>query len=125
MSKDAFQPDSFRISTLFSDLVDGLVSAQKSLDQNTLEQRERFLLGPQGTLHVPPLWFHFRRVKVDLEVRALTVEKQGSPSLTCRLIDPVTSNLIETDVASRGRISVAIEPLTKLSSAATGEGNDE
>lgn len=122
---DAFQPNSFRIADLFSDLVDGLVSAQKSLDEQALEQRERFLLGPQGTLHVPPMWFHFRRVKIDLEVRGLTVEKQGSPSLTCRLIDSVTSNLIETDASLRSRISIAIEPITKLSNAATGKDNDE
>jgi hypothetical protein len=122
---ERLQPNSFLVSDLFADLVDGLVDAQKKLDQVALEQRERFLLGPQGTLDIPPLWFHFGCVKFDMEVRALAVERSCLPLLTCCLIDPVTSTLIETDASIRSNISVTIEPITKLSDAATGKTNTE
>jgi hypothetical protein len=121
LSSHELQPNSFRFSNLFADLIDGLVSAQKSLDQFAIEQRDQLFLVPQGALAVPPLWFHFRQVKFDLELQALAVEAQGGPSLTCRLIDSVTSNLMETDTSIRSRISVTIEPITKLSDANRGK----
>ena len=123
MSGDSLRPTSFRIGELFDELVDGLISAQKSLDENALEQKETFLLSPQESLSIPPLWFHFRRVQFDLEVKAIAVQRQASPSLTCQLINPVTSALIEPRPFMRSRISVAIEPMTQLSAHVAG-GND-
>ena len=115
-------PGSFRVSDLFDELVKGLISAQKTLDENALEERETFLLSQRGTQTVPPLWFHFRRVRFDLEVKAFTFGQEGSP-LTCRLIDPVTAGLIESDPLFRSRVSVVIEPLTRLSGDTVGENN--
>lgn len=100
-------------------MVKAVTDAQKGMDASAVQQREAYLFGTQGSMHIPPLWFHFRSVRLDLEVRAITVG-QG---LGCQLINPVTSGLIEPDPMTRSRISILIEPITRLSDEAIGEDN--
>lgn len=119
LSEDVVQATSFQISDLFDDVVKSLTDAQKSMDVDAVQQREAYLFGPQGSLGIPPLWFHFRSVRLDLEVRAITVGQR----LGCQLINPVTSGLVEPDSMTRSRISILIEPITRLSDGAIGENN--
>jgi len=120
LSEYSIHTTTFRVSDLFDEMVTGLISAQKSLDEAAIQQRETFLLSSQGCFSIPPLWFHFRRVRFDLEVKALALEQGDSQSLTCQLINPVTSSLIETSFLTQSRISIVIEPSTQLFDKATG-----
>lgn len=66
------------LGDLLASAVDDLLRAQSRLDDSALAQRERLVTAPSGTLSLPPLWYTFRNVVLDLELSAAVKEPQAA-----------------------------------------------
>jgi hypothetical protein len=108
-------PDSVELGQLLSSTVESVVAAQHKLDEFTLARaREREAAAP-GELALPPLWYTFRRVAIEIEMAA-SVTRSSSPNggarteLRCRPLDPAAVSLYGYQASSGLRVRVELAP---------------
>lgn len=109
------------LGALLGGVVKGVVEAQEKLDAYARSQRARALATPVGEVVVPPLWYTFQRVAIDLELSA-DLSSQGSDArLHCRTLSPAMLGLYGREAAANVRVRVLLAPSGLLSaqSAAT------
>lgn len=109
MSHDPFsipRAKAIEFGDLLAHTVGAVVSAQERLDAYTLQRRQAYEEAPDGSLALPPLWYAFHNVALDLELSASVVEASAAPaggtaaippgapaSLLCRTVDPAMVGL--------------------------------
>jgi len=103
------------LSQLLGGIIDGLLRAQDQLDRHAAQQATQFADTPAGTLAMPPLWFAFRDVRVDLEMSAsvAAAEPQGAAKkddrvFLCRLVNPASVSLFGYQASAGLRISLQL-----------------
>lgn len=97
---------------LLGSVIDGLLHAQDQLNRHASERATEYVQTPSGTLAMPPLWYAFDKVRVDLEMSA-TVASVGSGAGTeatflCRLVNPAAVSLFGYQASSGLRISMEL-----------------
>lgn len=98
------------LGNLLGGIVQGVVEAQEKLDDYARSQRARALAVPTGEVVLPPLWYTFHRVAIDLELSA-EVESQGSDTrLHCRTLSPAVMGLYGHAAADNVRVRVLLAP---------------
>jgi hypothetical protein len=110
-------------AALLTETVDGVVQAQRRLDTDALARTTQFISTPQGEIALPPLWFTFSTVNLQLELTASVTRitpartdqqgengKRGSVRLDCRLVNPAAVSLFGYTAASGFKVSLTLAP---------------
>jgi hypothetical protein len=105
------------LGSLLAGVVRAVVDAQDNLDTHAREQATAFLAAPAGSLALPPLWFAFDSVSIDIQlssevVRTPSVEHDDryDTRLVCRTLNPVTAGLYGYSAATGTRVTVTLSP---------------
>ncbi len=102
------------LAALLAGAVRAVVEAQDVLDERAREEAARFAAAPVGSLALPPLWFAFDSVDIDVELSSeivRTAPPSGGPDtvrLLCRTLNPVTASLFGHSASAGTRIHVAL-----------------
>ena len=83
-----------------------MLRAQAVLDQNAKQQATIVVSLPDGTLELPPLWFHVQNA--ELEVSMATTVNQGR--LTCNLVNPLSVALYGYQASAGTRVRLILAP---------------
>ena len=124
MSHDPFsipRAKAIEFGDLLAHTVGAVVSAQERLDAYTLQRRQAYEQAPDGSLALPPLWYAFQNVALDLELSASVVETSAAPpggtvapgapaSLLCRTVDPATVGLYGYQATAGVRVRLLMGP---------------
>lgn len=111
---------SAELGQLLAGAVTAVVEAQDLLDRHAESQQFRYAETPTGKLAVPPLWYAFRRVGIDVELAAEFSQEMVAPTgqapaaleprLRCRLLNPTSVSLYGYQASSGLRVQVVLEP---------------
>jgi hypothetical protein len=102
-------------SELLSSTVGAVARAQQELDAYTMERKREYEATPAGELAVPPLWFTFNQVAVELELSATVAGgaqsgEAGPGQLLCRTTDPTMVGLYGYQASAGLRVRLSIGP---------------
>lgn len=114
------------LGSLLAGAVRAVVEAQDVLDEHAREQAAVFGAQPPGSLALPPLWFAFDSVAIDIELSsevARTAPSHGPDTvrLLCRMLNPVTAGLFGYSAATGTRVRVELSPQRYLPSTIPGK----
>ena len=103
------------LGELAAGAVRAIVAAQESLDEEARRRAEIYLEAPAGTLALPPLWYGFESVVLELQVSAAVVARPGrdgsaGPHLLCRTANPTTVALYGYQAAAGLTVRFAVTP---------------
>lgn len=115
------------LGSLLAGAVRAVVEAQDILDAHASDRAAAFAAAPRGTLAVPPLWFAFDSVAIDIELSAEVTHiagPDGDPAavrLLCRTLNPVTAGLFGYSAATGTRVRIELAPQRFRSQTAPGK----
>ena len=105
------------LGQLLANTIGSVVQAQEKLDAYTMERKKLYEAEKEGSLALPPLWYVFNNVAVELEMSATVGEEgvpgkngQREPALFCRTLDPSMVSLYGYSASSGLRVKVQMEP---------------
>ena len=98
------------LGSILGGVVRGVVEAQQALDAYAQTGRERALVTPVGSVVVPPLWYTFTNVAVEMELSASLQEVGTKTRLSCRTLSPAMLSLYGRQAAANIRVRVQIAP---------------
>ncbi len=106
------------LGTVLAEAVAGVVQAQARLDTDAVHRATQYLETPQGELTLPPLWYTFTEVKLDLEMSAAmtrtstgsTPGEAGGVRFDCRLLNPAAVSLFGHAASSGFKVSLTLAP---------------
>ena len=103
------------LGELAAGAVRAIVAAQQSLDEEARRRAEIYLEAPAGSLALPPLWYGFESVVLELQVSAAVAgPRPGSdrdlPRLLCRTANPTTVALYGYQAAAGLTVRFAVTP---------------
>jgi hypothetical protein len=108
------------LGVLLAEAVAGVVQAQRVLDEDAQSRVHSYFDAPQGETVLPPLWFTFGQVKIELELASAVARAQGVPSgtpvgrrevqLMGRMLNPTAVSLFGYAASSGLRVSLTLEP---------------
>lgn len=100
------------LGVLLAGAVRAVAEAQDVLDQHARDRAAAYLTAPAGSLALPPLWYAFDSVSVELELssEAVSTGGTGQTRLLCRTLNPVTVGLYGYSAAVGTRVRVALSP---------------
>lgn len=108
--------DFTELGDLLASTIGSVVQAQERLDQYTLDRARQYQAASVGDFALPPLWYLFRSVAIELELSArvseVQVAKGGAPQphLVCKTLTPGAVSLYGREAAAGMRVKVQIEP---------------
>lgn len=117
---------------LLASTVGAVARAQEELDAYTLRRKEEYESAPPGSLAVPPLWFTFNQVAVELEMSATVAEsriaapggaQERTAGLHCRTVDPTMVGLYGYQASAGVRVRLLMGPSGPLPIKAPGNGD--
>lgn len=105
---------------LLASTVGAVARAQEELDAYTLRRTREFRDTPEGEFAVPPLWFTFNQVAVDLEMSATVAGgakdgEAGAGRLLCRTLNPTMVGLYGYQASAGVRVRLTMGPAGPLS----------
>ena len=104
--------------------VGAVMRAQEELDDYTLARRRDYDAAADGELAVPPLWFTFQRVAMELEMSATVAGGQtGDGRLFCRTADPTMVGLYGYGASAGVKVRLLMGP-NGLPIIKDGDGGD-
>ena len=115
-SRDGLDPgaqlnDAVELGQLLSKTVGSVAQAQEQLDAYTEARRAAYEEAPQGSLVLPPLWYVFSAVSIELELSATVVQGAAAPAqLMCRTLNPTSVGLYGHRASAGLRVRVQLEP---------------
>ena len=103
------------LGELLAGAVRAVVEAQGLLDDHARAGARAFADEPVGGLALPPLWFAFDAVSIEIEMSAEIVRRAttaGPPSsrLVCRTVNPFTAGVFGYSAATGTRVRVDLAP---------------
>ena len=104
------------LGVLLAGAVRAVASAQDVLDEHARARAEEYLAAAPGSLVVPPLWYAFDAVSLDIQVStevrrsAATADVPAQTQLVCRTLNPITAGLFGYTASTGTRIRVALAP---------------
>ena len=111
---------------LLSATVESVADAQARLDDFTLARTREYEAAPEGSLAVPPLWFTFHQVAVELEMSATVAGGQtGDGRLFCRTADPTMVGLYGYEASAGVRVRLLMGPRGPLTIKDADPGSAE
>lgn len=112
------------LGDLLAQAVSGVVQAQRVLDEDAQSRVHAYFETPQGETVLPPLWFTFGEVKLELEMASAVARKGKATArgttgidaarpevqLQARLINPAAVSLFGYAAASGLRVTMILQP---------------
>ncbi len=98
------------LGRLLGNTVAQIVEAQQRLDRYALERRQAYQETPPGQLALPPLWYLFRRVAIDIELSARIHYRDSQPRLQAAIPNRVSQAVFGRERLSNLRVALIIEP---------------
>lgn len=115
MSHTASQ--SVELGQLLANTIGSVVQAQERLDAYTLARKEAYKAAEAGSLALPPLWYLFNRVDVEMELSASVAQaplpgesRKTAPHLFCRTLEPTMVSLYGYQASAGLRVRVQMVP---------------
>jgi hypothetical protein len=101
------------LGLLLAQAVDGVVQAQRVLDDDARSRVAGYVETPQGDIALPPLWYTFSEVTIELELAAALVRRAGadaSARLDARLLNPASVSLFGRAASSGLKVQLRLVP---------------
>ena len=106
------------LGVLAAGAVRAVVTAQHALDEEARLRSEEYLAAPPGSLALPPLWYSFESVSLELAVSAVVgrtstepgAQAGAEPALWCRTVNPTTVGLYGYQAAAGMTVRFTIGP---------------
>ena len=111
------QSQASELGELLSNTIGSVVRAQEKLDEYTLARKQAYEDAEPGSLALPPLWYIFKQVEIELELSASvqTINAPGTsvdkkPHVICRALDPTMVSLYGHAASSGMKVKLVMEP---------------
>jgi hypothetical protein len=104
------------LGVLLAGAVRAVASAQDVLDDHARQRAEAYQKAAPGSLTLPPLWYAFDVVTVDIELSSEVVrttssnDAPGETQLLCRTLNPLTVGLYGYSASTGTRVHVGLSP---------------
>jgi len=103
------------LAQILAGAVEGVVQAQRQLDEDALSRVTSFVDTPPGGLALPPLWYTLSDVGIELEMSASVAQLGVQPAgaavrLDARLLNPTSVSLFGFSASSGMRVSLRLSP---------------
>lgn len=123
------------LGRLLGNTIGAVVEAQEKLDKYTLARKHAYETAEEGDLALPPLWYLFNNVSIELELsaqvgNAVPTARQGiengkaEPHLFCRTLNPTSVSLYGYQASAGMKIRVMMSPQGSLPVKYEGEQNN-
>lgn len=110
---------------LLTTTIGAVAEAQERMDDYTLRRKREFEEAPEGTFALPPLWYVFDKVAVEIELSATVRStrqpgenpagaRADAPRLFCRTLTPASVSLYGHEAAAGLKVSVQLGPRAVL-----------
>jgi hypothetical protein len=116
LNPDVLTTNYVELGELLANTLGAVVVAQEKLDNYTLARKQAYEQTPDGALAIPPLWYLFNNVAVELELSAqvahTTSETTGNlqPHLVCRTLNPTSVSLYGYQASAGLRVRIQMTP---------------
>ncbi len=115
MSQTASQ--SVELGCLLANTIGSVVQAQERLDAYTLTRKQAYEAAPEGALALPPLWYLFSEVEVEIAMSATVGawplpgdDPESVPHLFCRTVEPTMVSLYGYQASAGLNVRVRMTP---------------
>lgn len=99
------------LGALLAGTVRAVADAQDVLDDRARQRAEEYRAAPPGTLALPPLWYAFQDVSIDIQLSAEVVNTSPAQTqLVCRTLNPLTVGLFGYSASAGTRVRVTLSP---------------
>jgi hypothetical protein len=101
------------LGALLAGAVSAVARAQDVLDEHAQTRVAEYQAAPPGSLALPPLWYAFDSVSIDIELSAEVVrgaQPDATTSLLCRTLNPITVGVYGYSAAAGTRIHLTLAP---------------
>lgn len=103
------------LAQILAGAVEGVVQAQRRLDEDALSRITDFIDTPPGGLALPPLWYTLSDVGIELEMSASVARLGVGPAgagvrLDARLLNATSVSLFGFSASSGMRVSLRLSP---------------
>lgn len=104
------------LGQLLSSTITAVVQAQEQLDIYTESRRQAYEAAPEGSLAVPPVWYAFNNVAVELELSSFIAETEDintglmTPHLMSKTLNPTTTGLYGYQASAGLRVRIHLAP---------------
>jgi hypothetical protein len=106
------------LGSLLANTIGAVVEAQERIDQYTLRRKQEFEETPEGSLALPPLWYVFDKVAVEVElsstIRSYRVRpgellaERSQPRLFCQTLNPAMVSLYGREASAGLKIRLQL-----------------
>lgn len=111
-------PQPAPLGRLLAQTLDGLLQAQRQLDDDALQRVSDYVGTPAGTLVMPPLWFTLSEVQLQLEFSAtLQQGVRAADALQVSLLNPSAVALYGHAASTALRVALRLTPQLQASDA--------
>ncbi len=102
---------SIELGQLLANTIESVVSAQEKMDDYTERRRQHYEDTPRGQFALPPLYYVFNRVQLDLELEArVDTSWMGQPRMLANTLNPATVALHGREASASLRVSIEMTP---------------
>lgn len=103
------------LSELLSTTIGSVAQAQEKMDDYTQAKRELYEQAAEGSFALPPLWYVFSNIEIEMELSASvshTVDKSGQtkPHIISKTLNPQSVGLYGHHASSGLRVRVHMTP---------------
>ncbi|HET7725245.1 MAG TPA: hypothetical protein VFK68_11445 [Propionibacteriaceae bacterium] len=104
------------LGALLAGTVRAVVDAQDVLDDHARQLAAEYAAAEPGTLALPPLWYAFDAVGIDIDLSTEVVRVSAGPGqapqtqLVCRTLNPVTAGVFGYSAATGTHVHVTLTP---------------
>jgi len=104
------------LGALLAGTVRAVVDAQDVLDDHARQLAQDYAAAEPGTLALPPLWYAFDAVGIDIDLSTEVVRTVVAPGqapqtqLVCRTLNPVTAGVFGYSASTGTHVHVTLTP---------------
>ncbi len=104
------------LGQLLSNTIGSVVQAQEKLDQYTQQRKQAYLEAEAGELALPPLWYVFSNVAIEMELSASVAEiynedtEKSEPYIISRTLNETSVGLYGYQASSGLKVRVLLAP---------------
>ena len=104
------------LGQLLSTTIHAVVDAQEQLDQYTEMRRRAYESAAQGSLAIPPIWYTFNNVAIEMELSSSIAEVEDvntglkAPHIVSRTLNPTSVGLYGYQASAGLRVSIHMAP---------------
>ena len=104
------------LGALLAGTVRAVVDAQDVLDDHARQLAQDYAAAEPGTLALPPLWYAFDSVGIDIDLSTEVVRASVAPGeapqtqLVCRTLNPVTAGVFGYSASTGTHVHLTLTP---------------